>query len=413
MRQRLGLGWVLLALEVAAGCSEADPGGSGAGGGASGAESQMSGNGSGGGGAGKSGAAHGGDGRGGSSGDGHSAGESGMGGAHAGQAGGGGAHAGQCAEGGAAGTGEAAVGGALAGGAGEAGGGQGGESGDCAPVPPVELGPDDCLTDAQCQTGQTCESATTAKLCIPVGQGCDEPEHCPEGQTCSAHKCVEAAPLGSPCSAGNRCKSGVRCGYDYVYQDEFSGFVETGPLQCRAPIGSTEPCDIHQTYDERGGCAADLVCSINRLLDPGEPFEYCFPRGGFDPYFSCPNGDGDCLPGFLCGESTGELYEPHCYPVLTLGEECDVDPDFHCGEQLRCVANDPEDPFTSHCQPLPAACEACGKGEDNAKALVCESGSYCKDDKCRAKPTLGQPCDSAPCAEGFACVTAHVDGSCH
>jgi len=336
----------------------------------------------------------------------------GAGGAESGDTGGvgGSLHAGGGGQGGAGSGAIAGAGGGESGGAaGEAGqGGEGGGSPGCLSVPPVVLGPQQCRTFGQCEGDESCLGTQTANVCVPLGEGCDSPEHCPEGETCSEHRCVAAAPVGSPCSAGDRCAAGAQCGYAYVL--DHGDWVASGSLMCRERIAELGACDIVGKHDPRGGCQAGLVCSFNRSYDYGEPVEYCFPQSDESrPYDACPTGDRDCLPGYQC--SSNNEGESFCDPALEEGDLCEPkSASTRCAEDLGCVFV-PEDEDT-FCRPLPGACEPCGDAKANRKGLRCDPSSFCDAGICRPKPVFGRGCDGQLCAPGLVCVAAQLDGSC-
>jgi hypothetical protein len=115
-----------------------------------------------------------------------------------------------------------------------------------------------------------------------------------------------------------------------------------------------------------------MVCAQNRLLDEGEPFDYCMLQQDDNQYFNCL-ADNDCRHGYFC-EKAVFSDEQRCYRARQAGEDCSP-------TQIM--------------------------GGDR-----CDDTAYCADKVCIAKPVFGQPCDPAPCADGFVCVTAQLDGVC-
>jgi hypothetical protein len=286
--------------------------------------------------------------------------------------------------------------------------GQGGEAGaetSCLATPAVVLEPGRCFTHGQCQTGQACAGTQTAKVCVPRGEGCDAPADCPDGKTCSDHRCVPAPAIGSPCP-DERCSVDAYCGQELVYDEFAEQWYPDGAEQCRPrETKSQAPCLF--TADPAGSCGGQLVCSPNRLIDPGEPFEYCFPRGGAQ--FVCIT-HNDCLPGFFC-DPADFPQDQVCMPERLAGDHC-LDESSHgderCAAGLYCptTASNDEIDDSYQCRALPALCEAC-----TAKS-GCLGDAYCQHGLCVPKPLLGQPCDTAPCAGGLVCVTGQVDGVC-
>jgi hypothetical protein len=192
-----------------------------------------------------------------------------------------------------------------------------------------------------------------------------------------------------------------------VFVDEFTRWDQTGALQCRAELAITDPCAYPAGGENpSSGCKDGMVCSQNRLLDDGEPFDYCFTQGDDNQFFVCRS-DNDCLHGYFCEEEFSSE-DSHCFRASQAGQDCLPTGDNRCDDNLYCptVPSNDEIDDSYLCRPLPVTCEAC------TAALGCQNTAYCADDVCVAKPKFGQPCDPAPCGDGFVCVAAQLDGLC-
>lgn len=190
-----------------------------------------------------------------------------------------------------------------------------------------------------------------------------------------------------------------------MYDEDLEAWYPEGPVQCRARGAVLDPCSY--TSDPRGSCGGELVCSPNRLLDPGEPHDYCFPRGEYGNTCFTHN---DCLPGLFC-EPFEIFSEQRCDYEGLAGDDCldGSDGDERCAAGLYCPTLPTNDEIDDSykCHRLPEACEPC------SAQTGCVDSAFCKGGQCVGKPLRGQRCETAPCAKGLVCITAQLNGSCH
>ncbi len=180
----------------------------------------------------------------------------------------------------------------------------------CAPRPPPAAEGERCSSSRACQSGLDCVAGT----CVVRGAGraCEADFACPLSEACVDGTCVDRAAvstagLNEACdrSGTPRCREGGVC----VAVDVGEG---GGPsYECRAPVGSGEPCFSGETMcPDTEYCDVDFmsgslegVCAA--LPAPGEP---CGNAGRCSWIAECVDGvcrarqdnGASCTTGFEC-----------------------------------------------------------------------------------------------------------------
>lgn len=283
------------------------------------------------------------------------------------------------------------------------------------------LGPGRCHTDGQCTSAARCEGSATAKLCVPVGEGCDLHEQCPTGTFCQNQRCAPAAAEGSDCSAGARCASGLYCGQEVVSNPsapesgEYTMLV--GEVQCRSQLGSGMPCD-ERHHEHCQGPSAVTRCAPRIVGGPTcrgpAPTNYLDPTGS--PHNTCPA--LACETGAYCdGENEQEDVPRICRPYLGEGATCYVPPvdsfEVTCADSLYCDVDEESDDGEGVCRRLPSACEPCApQAGVRWGRSTCNDHSYCAGGVCVARSRAGESCERSPCGTNLVCVTARENGTC-
>lgn len=283
------------------------------------------------------------------------------------------------------------------------------------------LGPGRCHTDGQCTSAARCEGSATAKLCVPIGEGCDLHEQCPTGTFCQNQRCAPAAAEGSDCSAGARCASGLYCGQEVVSNPsapesgEYTMLV--GEVQCRSQLGSGMPCD-ERHHEHCQGPSAVTRCAPRIVGGPTcrgpAPTNYLYPTGS--PHNTCPA--LACETGAYCdGENEQEDVPRICRPYLGEGATCYVPPvdsfEVTCADSLYCDVDEESDDGEGVCRRLPSACEPCApQAGVRWGRSTCNDHSYCAGGVCVARSRAGESCERSPCGTNLVCVTARENGTC-
>jgi Cys-rich repeat protein len=184
-------------------------------------------------------------------------------------------------------------------------------SGHCLPA---------CGSDADCPTGQACE----AGWCVPIV--CTSNDDCPSDQVCQSGLCVpdDAAPActsNAECPVGQVCSNGlcVPCGSDAECSSGHvcdAGACVTGT---RLPGGSTTLCPSFSDFE----CPAGQVCRGGACM-PGD-----VPTSGCVSDAECPYGDvcagGVCIFAGECfGDSDCPSDRPRCNDQFTCYNPADL-----------------------------------------------------------------------------------------
>lgn len=201
-----------------------------------------------------------------------------------------------------------------------------------------------CITDAQCPAGFTCQTLSTlgggphVRHCLASGvrregEGCrsppkDQQEACGPGLVCGAGWCGRPCRLDEPTS----CSEGFFCA------DANPGFACQPTCQGRScpegqqciRVGSASTCAVvHGTNCQQSPCAPGQHCVARALpRRPGETWMVCA--------VACDKAQPSCPEGRVC--HLGQCREP-CDPARTGA----------CGTGFRCGRHGDSEPWT--CQP--------------------------------------------------------------
>lgn len=282
----------------------------------------------------------------------------------------GGASPGGAASGGA--TGDGGYAGELTGGAGAGAG-----AGSC-----VEG--TTCLVPADCAEGTTCLGSSVQRVCVLEADFCD-PETCTQRSAgCVDHRCLPALALGATCATSHQCAS---------------GFCDASGHVC-----AQRPSSCGCEDDSSCGDGASCIPVHDPDLDP------CWPDFQRKCVLNPAPEGSECNPplcglGLVCAAEFGGTGVERCHaPAVPLGAICEPSSiyfEFQCALGLDCRP-DPSGAYST-CQPL---------GEEGADC-PCKSGFFCDTaSKCRSLAARGQSCADKGCKEGLRCVDAAVDGAC-
>lgn len=252
---------------------------------------------------------------------------------------------------------------------------------------------------------EECEAAVTGTAA--EGEPCSLNEECEGSLICETAEqcpgtCVRRYTAGIACTADDECADGLVC--------------STATLHCVAPGEQGDPCE--------GGveaqCEAGLFCAgaDSEKKEPGS----CAPltaitRGKLGQ--ACDPGGGTlCENGLSCvlAGMNGETLTWECQTPAASGGTCGVGLPEACpdGEYCPLLFEIFQGTFTSKCEPLPKAGEACATRPLDAIMPRCEPYARCGADlECSALRDLGQSCASdavcysGRCADG-ACEPAHA-----
>lgn len=212
----------------------------------------------------------------------------------------------------------------------------------CLPDPRVFMAhctDSECMTDAQCREGFTCQVLRTwgnsprVRACIPLGvreagQRCisipvDREEACGSGLLCGASWCglpcererPEACPVGFFCAdvtpgplclptcEARGCPRGQECIH---FHQGTSVCARIHGANCQqSPCPSGQECEVLQREDRPG--EAWMAC----VIPCGKPGQAACPAGLVCEYNACqtpcdPKGPNTCEAGFRCGRFASE-----------------------------------------------------------------------------------------------------------
>jgi hypothetical protein len=268
-----------------------------------------------------------------------------------------------------------------------------------------------CFLTGNCAPGETCVGSGTVRRCLNPGEGCDVHTDCPRGKYCSAHRCVDAAPTGSPCSPGERCAADAYCGHSILApDDEHSGYDYESAIICRPRVSEKHPCVNESDCVSGTWCTVDIhsfylggyVCATRRK--PGGPWETCPPEGAPANYCDCWRG---CERSY-CDDGN------NCTEYWPVGAFCDTAwlTEYGCEWGLFCDAlGAGSDPTEGVCSPVPGVGQPCAPA-NSVQGPRCDDESYCFEEKCVAWAQRGDSCEIARCAPGLVCQTTQIDGMC-
>ncbi len=355
-------------------------------------------------------------------------------------------------------------------------------AGFCAPAPPcVDQAHCDevnnrclsCITNAECNDGNTC----TTDTCV-IGTGCQNqnntntcndgnacttadrcaggfcvggpPPTCNDGNVCTNDVCDTA--LGcifihnlAPCSDGNNCTLEDFCLQGTCRAGQPRNCADTNPcttdscdqvLGCRN-LNNTFPCNDNNACTTSDTCAAGVCRGTPMTCNDNVPCTDDSCAGGVCVHtprdYNCDNGlfcDGaeTCDPVLDC--------RPGTVPNCDDGRACTVDT---CNQKLGCIhtpnhaaCNDGNNCTTDSCN-VATGCvfannsnscndgNACTTGDTcvggtctGGAPLVCNDGNVCTTDGCNPATGCTQTNNSAPCSDGNACTQADIcqGGTC-
>ena len=292
----------------------------------------------------------------------------------------------------------------------------------------VEEG-EECETDNDCDSGETCTDCTCVTNSVQCGNGvietgeeCESDNDCGDDESCIECSCISddevamcllfgedsyecrqfCTPLADTCGEDFRCYGypgvnenqqleigGGYCAFLASTQEEYDTYVEgltdctngacpsgqvclgTSPGKCYDSCEITsDVCrsSVYPGYEQLGEAA--WPCTGYRTSDGGT-VGLCVPWGGAP----------ECSPqGALCDPESGESYDPVCgNSIVETGEECESAD--HCETGESCV----------NCACVTGS-EECGNG-------VIESGEECEyDNDCDS----GESCVNCACVSGGA-----------
>lgn len=261
--------------------------------------------------------------------------------------------------------------------------------------------------DEACVDGGVCarRASDGALLCRPTGAGAlgtrcvsGGSATCADGLTCWQRAPGDPAAICSrPCS--DDCPDGFACrrlaGFDApvcapapfglggASAEQFESCAAHGPTDCRPELdcvvgpGGEPVCQAPCS----AGCGADAVCDDAGLTP------HCRRRTRERIGLECA-ADADCPAGRCVPADV-----PYCTAACAPG----CPPGFYCAGD-ECLLGAPG------AEPLGAPCADGG-------AAICASG-ICATDPDAGGATCTQPCDPAPCPDGFTCVLLEATGLC-
>lgn len=206
--------------------------------------------------------------------------------------------------------------------------------------------------------------------------------------------------LGGECALDEDCAGVAFCKRD----------GNSCPGECTALLGAGETCS------EDDDCAEGLACANGtaRCAAPGRLGEPC---GRVT--------DAACAAGLVCigvdsaRAQPGECSDPEELFAAQLGEDCDLDNQVLCADELACAVVLPlATPARFRCMARVELGDECTFGVPSQ----CPIGTYCNDvalsegdveGVCARLPGEGDACDEAsgqPCDDGLVCET---DGLCY
>ncbi|MBO6940154.1 MAG: hypothetical protein JJ863_34600 [Deltaproteobacteria bacterium] len=313
-------------------------------------------------------------------------------------------------------------------------------------MPPSDMGPGRCATDADCDDGIDCtiDACTTgnctfepvnamcptpSNVCVravcDLVAGCmDEPRSgpCDNGDFCDgADTCIDGTCTGgdSPCVGMSTCDESMdRCTGCVGSADCTNGETCTGGT-CTCP-GAVEDCSSpgDEDCDGQADCAdfdcANTSCGSNGRVCTGgicgcrESTELCTVPGDedCDGFANCADSDCQgrtCAPGYVC---SGDLCVMDTFEICDDGIDNDSDGAVDCADSPECETA----PCVSEMGPgfcAVGVCEpSCASSPENTMAACsdgvdndCDGAEDCADSECSGVC----PCSDL-CSDGGSCT---------
>jgi hypothetical protein len=243
-------------------------------------------------------------------------------------------------------------------------------------------------------------------VCLASGEACralcTTNAHCVTTHYCdSQHECVVKKPQGWTCASEAECASGY-CVDGYCCDRACSGSCRSCAMPsqlgtCTHYAGGTDPeweCPLCMVCSGNGDCAWVGAGDDPKEECPADPPETCLGAGHCD-------GTGSCAvwaEGTLCGAGS-------CVDAT-------YDPPDQCDGWGSCVVVPPVSCLPQQCAPSGDGClDGCTDDRD------CSLASYCNENRCVPKKSLGKTClEARECSSGFCvdgyCCDQGCDGSC-
>lgn len=245
-----------------------------------------------------------------------------------------------------------------------------------------------CQSSTECRDGAWCDALPWA--CGGVCRREPQPEQgiatdaCMPGTVLIGGKCLTPGGAGTRCGAENGVAVGV-CGRG-LWCD--SGNTTHG--SCKPVSTEGEACN---DYDGPW-CGWNLFCRDGRCQKPRDEGESCKAPG------TGRFGTLECRDELFCDGENGQ--PGTCRPKRETGAACRHA--FECGDDMNCLAAQPQEGMPGTCRPAPRQGESC-------ESVLCASGLFCSSTSrtCIATVRLGEPC-----ANDDACYFSGtcVDGTC-
>lgn len=208
----------------------------------------------------------------------------------------------------------------------------------CSAACPCTYGNADCDSDAECSTGNVCDTDVGAGFKRTPATDVCVSSACASGELGSSTYCSASCPCGhggGDCDGSSQCQDGLTCATDIGPAFKMSPATDVCvPTACASRVlGSTTFCSAACPCGHGGGdcdgnsqCMPGLICvdNVGPGFGMGPDHDVCLPSAcaagtlGSSTYCSttCPCGvgggdcdsDNQCMPGLVCGTDNGPAF---------------------------------------------------------------------------------------------------------